>query len=118
MAKTKQEIHEEEFRTMLEEKTWSGHMVVPHHIVEREEAHEYIALHDLKVLYQAELNDGTPRRFWSLIDSNGQTCGKLFTARGTGGYRNKDKFQQDIFDFMEINVSRGKYKKGEKNIAG
>ena len=118
MAKKKQEDYAEQFKTMLEEKTWSGHIVAPHHIVEREEAHDYIATHDLKVIYQSELNDGTPRRFWLLTNTNGQTCGRLYTARGDMGYKNKEKFQKDIFDFMEIHVSRDKYKKGEKNIAG
>lgn len=118
MAKKKQTSYAEQFRTMLQEKTWSGHAVAPKHIVDREEAHDYIALHGLKVIYQSELNDGTPRRFWLLIDTNGQACGKLYTARGDMGYKNKEKFQKDIFDFMEINVSRGEYKKGEKNIAG
>ncbi len=116
MAKKINENYVEEFKAMLQEKTWGGGSIVANaNIVDREEAHDYIATHGLKVMYQSELDDGTPRRIWLLTDPGGHTCGRLYTARGHEGRKNKDKFQQDIFDFMEIYIPRGEYKKGEKN---
>ena len=118
MAKKINENYNEEMKAALEKLTWSGHVVANHNIVEREEAHDYITTHGLKVMYQQELDDGTPRRIWLLMDTEGRTQGRLYTARGHEGYKNKEKFQEDIFDFMEIRVPRGTYVKGENNIAG
>ena len=116
MAEKKNPNYVEEFNAMITEKTWcSGGVTANANIVDREEAHDYIATHGLKVMYQAELNDGTPRRLWLLTDPAGHTCGSLYTAVGHEGTRNKDKFQQDIFDFMEVYIPRNQYKKGEKN---
>ena len=102
MAKNKREIYNEELKTAFEKHTWSGHFVANHNIVDREEAHDYIALKGIKVIYQKELHDGTPRRIWNLLDSEGIQHGKLYTARGTSGHNNKEKFQEDIFDNFQV----------------
>jgi len=84
-------------------------------IVDKEEAHQYIETHGLKALYQGELKDDTPRRLWLLTDPEGHTCGRLYTARGTQGYKNKESFVKDIFDFMEVFIPRQDYVKDDPN---
>ena len=101
------------------EKTWDDikHLFYCTHkqanacIVDREEAYSYIDTHKLKVMYKAELKDGTPRRLWSLIDGSGGFAGYLYTAIGDLGYKNVDKYKKDIFDFMEIRIGRHEYQK-------
>lgn len=84
-------------------------------IVDRTEAYDYLNTHDLKVIFNTELNDGTPRRVWLLMDPAGHSCGRLYTAIGDLGYANKDKYEKDLFDFMEIFIHRQDYKKGDKD---
>jgi hypothetical protein len=79
---------------------------VPHCIVAREEAYNYIKEFDLKVNYLQELKDGTPRRLWELRDPEGQTCGSLITAIGHDGANNTAEYSKDTFDFMEILIDR------------
>lgn len=84
-------------------------------IVDKEEAHSYIETHGLTAIYQRELNDGTPRRLWILNDPDGHQCGLLYTARGSEGFKNKEVFNKDIFDFMETFIPRGEYIKDDPN---
>jgi hypothetical protein len=82
-------------------------------ILDREAGIEYIAEHNISVRYSKELNDGTPRRIWTMHDPNKELCGTLITARGDLGSRNKENFMQDIFDFMEIRIGRSDFANAE-----
>ena len=87
-------------------KSFACGLPLSHCIVIKEEAYDYIARYKLKVNYRQELQDGTPRRIWELRDPGGDKCGTLFTALGIRGKTNRDNYVEDVFDFMEIQISR------------
>ena len=101
MTKKPHEIAPEDLENLK-----SHRQLIPHCIVNREEAFAYIATYKLKVNYLKELRDGTPRRLWELRDPKGASCGTLITAVGTDGIKNHDNYVRDGFDFMEILVDR------------
>ena len=102
-----------------EKATMQDQLATPlaHCIVIKEEAYNYIAEHKLNVNFRKELKDGTPRRIWELRDPEGTVCGTLFTAFGLRGQVNRDNYTEDIFDFMELNVSRDDFADPSKSSA-
>jgi|TARA_R110002050_G_scaffold116946_1_gene233618 hypothetical protein len=79
------------------------------HIVDRTEAYEWLNEVGVKVTYLKELKDGTPRRMWKLKDPEGIDCGILYTALGDLGTKNKDNYLKDLFDFMEVKITRAEW---------
>lgn len=76
--------------------------------VREDVAKNYIDTYDLKIHYVKELKDGTPRRVWEISDPSGNVAGRLYTAIGPYGYKNREPWK-DIFDFAEFMVDRDKW---------